>query len=66
MSIHRIIPAEIGIVKATEELEKQIAQEILIEDRQHTTAQLFEGGKDLGNKQRDTRKNTKNSESVSP
>jgi hypothetical protein len=66
MSIHTIIPAEIGIAKGTEALEKEIAQEILIEDRKHTTAQLFEGGQSLGNKQRDTRKDTKDSESTGP
>lgn len=66
MATHIIIPTEVGIVKGTEELEKQIAQEILIEDQKHATAQLFDGGQPLGDKQRNTGKDTKDSKSTSP
>lgn len=66
MATRTIIPNLDGIVKGTEELEKQIAQEILIEDQKHTTAQLFDGGQSLGDKHRNTRKDTKDSKSTSP
>ena len=52
---HRIIPSEESFVKGTEELNRQVSQEMLLPDeKKHTIAQIFEEGEDL-----DRRRHTK-------
>jgi len=63
---HRIIPSEESLVKGTEELNKQVAQEILIPDEtKHTTAQIFEEGESL-DRRGITSKDNENSQNTGP
>lgn len=62
---HNIIPSGEILVKATDELNKQVAQELFLPDEpKHTTAQIFDQGATIGT--RSIRKNNKDSESSSP
>jgi len=63
---HKIIPSEEGLVKSTEELNKQIAQEMLLPDEtKHTTAQVFQEGEDL-DRRGNISKDNKDSQTASP
>lgn len=62
---HRIIPSEESLVKGTDELNKQVAQEMLLPDeKKHTIAQIFEEGESL-DRRRDTKKDNQDSKGPS-